>query len=110
MLSVVSRSAAAISRTIIAILIGTILSAAWNADRACAKPMALVLPKPYIMNRGDGDTINGRYFTYDSSDGGDALSSPRALSPADYNENEVPKDVNRRIKALRWIILYHLIR
>lgn len=80
------------------------------ADVTMARALNKNLPKPYILNRGDGDTINGKIFIYDSSGSGDLLcpSSP-LLEERDINATHDTKTYKRYVQ-IKWMILYRLIK
>jgi hypothetical protein len=110
MSSISSRLAVAISRSFLSIVAGAFLIITLNPDALRARPIERVLPRPFVMNRGDGDAINGRYFFDGNSNQGDALTPPQTSAPAGDNERYIPMDLATQIKILRWILLYQLLK
>lgn len=80
------------------------------AGASIARPIQRTLPKPYILNRGDGDTINGKYFTYDTNGSGDVLLPSSPLSTELDNPDLRVNEQTRRPFRMKWMILYRLIK
>jgi hypothetical protein len=94
---------------ILTIVVSSIFAAVL-AESAQARPPKSILPKPYIMNRGDGDTINGKYFIYDTGGDGELLYPGGPLMNEATPENSSDQSINRRIRWIKWIVLYRLIK
>ncbi|TFG89586.1 MAG: hypothetical protein E4H16_03395 [Candidatus Atribacteria bacterium] len=80
------------------------------ADVSMARQIQRTLPKPYVFNRGDGDTINGRCFTFDTEGSGDMLlpSGPLAAESDDRDSRDTEHE--KRLVRIKWMILYRLIK
>ena len=110
MSSISNRLAVVISRSCLAILAGGFLIITLNPDTLRARPVERVLPQPYVMNRGDGDAINGRCVLGGDWYEGDALTPPRTSAPTEDKERDIAIDIEMQIRILRWIFLYQLMR
>jgi hypothetical protein len=80
------------------------------ADVSMARQIQRTLPKPYVFNRGDGDTINGRYFIFDTEGSGDVLLPSSPLSADSDNRDSRDMEHEKRLVRIKWIILYRLIK
>ena len=80
------------------------------ADVSFARTLKKTLPKPYILNRGDGDTINGKFFVYDSSGSGDILCPSSPIADECDIKDSLDTENDKRFVQIKWMILYRLIK
>lgn len=80
-----------------------------SVGTASARSVKKQPPRPFVLNRGDGDTINGKIIINDYY--GDHLLNPDGpLSANAVGEGKACNECHNWMKPIKWAFLYRLIK
>lgn len=80
------------------------------AGVSIARPIQINRPFPYVMSRGDGDTINGKYFIHDPINNVNQIF-PQGPLPGESGIKDLrDKHSDKQLFQIKWMILYRLIK